>query len=429
MHLVDSRNALRDALNDSRWLQFLPQHLRRAYRSQRQTDFDRLALVGAPLLPLLYLALNVVLILLYDEQLHGHDLRLWLTAEIISGALVLLGVVAVRSARGRAHFNAWIPVVLALILMTKISVGMSMRQADLANGILFSTALVQIVGILALDLAAVEAVGAVLPGFFLLLAMANFARFHFWFSFLCFYALVAVVCLVIRVIHENSYKKYFLQSVLLSQEEKEVTLLNQRLGMLTHEDILTGLANRRSFFEVLEREWRHAVRVRGSLAVLVMDVDGFQAYNSQGGAPVGDRLLQRIAAVLRATGYRNGDVAARYGSDEFALLLSGADAEGAVAIASDLVAALSRPRSNVEPESIMELTLSIGIAACKPASGDDARAMLRAADAALEQSQREGGNRMTVSEVRFMEDAFFGGRKAYLSGQSGEASVQEDAQP
>ena len=96
---------------------------------------------------------------------------------------------------------------------------------------------------------------------------------------------------------------------------------------------LTGLANRRNFNAGIQREWRRAAREKSPLALLMIDTDHFKSYNDRNGHQGGDRLLQAIGVAMNHSVRRGTDVAARYGGDEFAILLPGTSAEGAAEIA------------------------------------------------------------------------------------------------
>jgi len=153
---------------------------------------------------------------------------------------------------------------------------------------------------------------------------------------------------------------------------------------------LTGLLNHRSFHKKLEQESEAARRTGLPLAVAMMDLDNFRFFNDGYGHSVGDDLLHQVAAALGAA-CRPGDTLARYGGDEFALLLPGLGAEGAVRLADRLVASLAgvgyRPPGY---DAAIPLTLSIGIAVF-PDDGPGRLETLAAADARLGRV-KSGGN-------------------------------------
>jgi diguanylate cyclase (GGDEF)-like protein len=147
-------------------------------------------------------------------------------------------------------------------------------------------------------------------------------------------------------------------------------------------DPLTGLPNRRGFDRELNRVLSRAERVRGGMCLALVDVDDFKAINDLGGHAAGDRLLRETATVWNGR-IPAGSCLARYGGDEFALLLPSRDITEAVVIVDDLRAAMPSRR-----------TCSAGVAAWEP--GDTASLLVNRADALLYQSKRGGRNRTTA---------------------------------
>ena len=156
-------------------------------------------------------------------------------------------------------------------------------------------------------------------------------------------------------------------------------------------DSLTGLLNRRGFDERFAEELARASRHGESFAVLMIDCDGLKAINDRDGHEVGDQALQHLASCLRSS-KRISDVAARFGGDEFAIVLTDVDAEGA-AIAAE------RIRESVSagfPYSESPLTASIGVAVYP--THRRAAELLSAADAGLYRAKREGGDCVRLAE-------------------------------
>jgi diguanylate cyclase (GGDEF)-like protein len=165
----------------------------------------------------------------------------------------------------------------------------------------------------------------------------------------------------------------------LEHEQERTRVLLGRLERLSHEDPLTGLANRRRWDAELTSACAGARASGGTLAVLLLDLDRFKRLNDLHGHPGGDEVLRQVAALLR-TGVRSGDLVARLGGDELAVLLPDADDVRASALADELrcaVAAL-RPDGFVDGE----VSLSVGVAA---ATGPAAYPLelMSCADAAL----------------------------------------------
>lgn len=182
---------------------------------------------------------------------------------------------------------------------------------------------------------------------------------------------------------------------LVAEKTEELRQANEVLQRLSYADALTGLANRRRLDEVLDTEWRRALRQQTPLAVVIADIDAFKAYNDTLGHPVGDRCLVDVADVIRTMANRAGDFAARYGGEEFILLIPGADATAAQAFAERLrqaceARALPHPASPVAGV----VTLSLGVAAVVPTQDSQPEALVAQADAALYRAKQEGRNRV-----------------------------------
>jgi len=166
------------------------------------------------------------------------------------------------------------------------------------------------------------------------------------------------------------------------------------LRQLARIDGLTGLANRRQFDEILQREWNRARRSGGELALLMIDIDHFKQLNDAFGHPEGDRCLRAVAQVLAASATRATEWVARYGGEEFVVVLAQDTAVAPRERAEALRVAVERlGLAAAEPGAVV--TVSVGVAMCRPA-GDDPAALLRAADAALYEAKRAGRNRVAI---------------------------------
>ncbi|MFP4151655.1 MAG: diguanylate cyclase [Alkalispirochaeta sp.] len=179
---------------------------------------------------------------------------------------------------------------------------------------------------------------------------------------------------------------------------RELAHANERLETLSRTDVLTGLANRRNFNDMYLREWNHAVRDERSLTVLMIDVDRFKNYNDRYGHLGGDAALRRIAGVLAEAGQRGTDLVARFGGEEFVVLLPDTEQETAVVIAEKIrngVASLEI-RHEGSPEAGI-VTVSVGVCSGVPAPSDLPMKLLSRADECLYRAKDLGRNRV-VSE-------------------------------
>lgn len=175
-----------------------------------------------------------------------------------------------------------------------------------------------------------------------------------------------------------------LEAALGTAEESE-----QRYRLLSEQDLLTGLANRRLFTAILDREIERSCRSGSLLAVLFLDLDRFKTVNDTLGHGVGDRLLANIAGRLSGA-IRRTDTAARLGGDEFAVILTNVSCQEAIAgIAKKIVAVMGQPVT-VDGRTLTVGT-SIGIATSDGGQTTTA-GMLRQADVALYQAKGAGGS-------------------------------------
>jgi diguanylate cyclase (GGDEF)-like protein len=177
-----------------------------------------------------------------------------------------------------------------------------------------------------------------------------------------------------------------------------VALDNARLHRIVRHqalvDGLTGLSNRRHAQRSLETELARAERFGGDLAVVLCDIDDFKNVNDQHGHLVGDDVLRELAGVLEAT-VRTVDVAARWGGEEFALILPGTDAVGGAQLAERARQALA-DRTILTQEGVpVRVTASFGVASWPEHGGGDA--LLGAADSALYEAKKHGKNRVETA--------------------------------
>ncbi|MDE2515282.1 MAG: sensor domain-containing diguanylate cyclase [Rhodospirillales bacterium] len=162
-------------------------------------------------------------------------------------------------------------------------------------------------------------------------------------------------------------------------------------------DSLTGLQTRRGFFQEARRALEQTRRYGHPLSCVMLDIDHFKAINDRYGHPAGDRLLCAVAGQCR-TVIRAADIAGRLGGEEFALLLTETDGEGAAALAERLRRRISRTVVETEAGSL-RVTASFGIAALAPEGRGDAAiaALLEAADRALYRAKAGGRDRVEIS--------------------------------
>lgn len=182
---------------------------------------------------------------------------------------------------------------------------------------------------------------------------------------------------------------------LLEYKSREHFLVSNLMRLLADHDSLTGLHNRRSFNRHFERLWRQAQRTGQPLALLLCDIDHFKAYNDHYGHQAGDLVLQQMGALIEQSARRPLDMGVRLGGEEFGLLLFDIDAEEALLRAESLrqaVVALAIEHQGSDTAEV--LTLSIGVAAITPRSGQEFSHLYAHADRALYEAKAFGRNRV-----------------------------------
>lgn len=196
----------------------------------------------------------------------------------------------------------------------------------------------------------------------------------------------------------------------LRESQQMLMESNLELQRLSTLDGLTGLANRRHLNAYLEAEWLRAIREHDPLSLLMVDIDDFKAYNDNYGHLAGDEALKRVAEAMFSHARRSTDLAARFGGEEFALILPLTPPAGAQQQAQtlcDAVSALQLPHrgSTVGPC----VSISVGCATCMPRGGELSSLLINAADAALYDAKHRGKNRISVRDCVTRSSEAFGG--------------------
>ena len=174
---------------------------------------------------------------------------------------------------------------------------------------------------------------------------------------------------------------------------------NARLEELSLRDELTGLANRRHLKQLLEAEWDRAQRLGAPLGFILLDLDFFKRLNDTRGHREGDRCLQAVAGHLTESLKRPGDLAARYGGEELAVLLPYTDLTGALEVAEQLRDGIERLAIPHEAAPLGHVTASFGVATVIPAPGQEPGVLVEAADLALYRAKTAGRNRVRAAGV------------------------------
>lgn len=183
----------------------------------------------------------------------------------------------------------------------------------------------------------------------------------------------------------------------------------------TH-DHLTGLANRRSLDSALDREILIARRAKSQLSLLMIDIDNFKQYNDTNGHIKGDRCLKTIAENMQNNVRRPADIVARFGGEEFVVLLPGTPLENAAIVAEKIRQGVEQLKLPYAPGEETAVTISIGVATTLADDKHDAKQLLSRADTALYKAKENGRNRVQLAVMA--EDATVSAINAANDGQS-----------
>ncbi|CAM0706785.1 Two-component response regulator, PleD family, consists of two REC domains and a diguanylate cyclase (GGDEF) domain [Acinetobacter baumannii] len=197
---------------------------------------------------------------------------------------------------------------------------------------------------------------------------------------------------------DRQHRENYLQNCMIELNRIELMQQAQQLSLLSQQDALTGLANRRYLDETLDNEWRRALRHETPLTIMMVDIDFFKPYNDSLGHLKVDQCLKDIATAISSIAARSGDLVARYGGEEFLLLFPMTNAQQAKIQAERLMNAIKKiaivhPCSSVSPY----VTISVGVATTIPRLNDSISAFVSRADHALYQAKTNGRNQYQIA--------------------------------
>ncbi|MTI64530.1 sensor domain-containing diguanylate cyclase [Methylophaga sp.] len=182
------------------------------------------------------------------------------------------------------------------------------------------------------------------------------------------------------------------------QTEQKLLDLQKELEELSFKDGLTGVSNRRMLDSVLEQEWVRARREQQALSVLLVDIDFFKQYNDFYGHIQGDDCLKQVAQVLADAATRSRDFFARFGGEEFVMVLPETDADAAQKVAERCQQLIFKQQILHEQSEVSQiLTISIGSGTIVPTHKDELRDFLDTIDRALYQAKQTGRNRIKAA--------------------------------
>jgi two-component system, chemotaxis family, response regulator WspR len=203
--------------------------------------------------------------------------------------------------------------------------------------------------------------------------------------------------------HSNAYRYQLQRDEAyreLHESRQQLLEKNIELQRLTNVDGLTGLSNRRYLDEYLTAEWKRAIRTQKPLSILMVDVDHFKQYNDTYGHLSGDEILRRVARAIGDNFSRSTDLAARFGGEEFVVVLADTPYSGALYLGDKVCRAVEALRLPHIASGVGKfLTVSVGGATRVPRPGDRFSLLVDAADKALYAAKRAGRNRAVAHDM------------------------------
>lgn len=185
----------------------------------------------------------------------------------------------------------------------------------------------------------------------------------------------------------------------VAERTHELRVANEQLASISMTDALTGLPNRRRFDEALDTEIARLRRSGGFLSMIMLDVDYFKPFNDTYGHVDGDDCLRRVAAVISCQATRATDLAARFGGEEFALILPETDAQGAAALAERIRAGIEQLSIPHSASKVADhVTASLGAITLLPATQPSREDVIRLVDAQLYRAKKDGRNRVAIKD-------------------------------
>lgn len=387
----------------------LPEALKAGFTRQRAEDFIVLSDFAGPLSLGLYGVVALVALLQFGAEL-THGWNAWVFWGFIGFATVVMAVsmwLCRMPAIRRNSRYLWIVSVsgsleMAAPLTASMLVTNPVMQSELSYVTIFTVTVVSLATKAPIAVAALTALLGLLEAALVVSALG--VKPANWWLVNAYYLGSTMIMLFIATITENLERWGYLRGLLLDHESGEIKRLNaslarerveterlnEILAKLAYQDQLSGLANRRHFLETIDAEWRRARRDKFPLGLLFIDVDYFKRYNDTYGHAAGDNCLAQVADVLRASVLRVTDLPARFGGEEFVILLPNTDRIGAREVAERVlhgIDALALPHTASDAAPFV--TASIGLAVQESSTGSY-QELLERADQALYAAKAAG---------------------------------------
>lgn len=384
------------------WTAEIPSELQPSYREHRHQEFLKLVEKRSALLVLAFVALLGFTLCFYGEHLHGHDLRMFVVIESLVAMLLVGGLYAAHT-RLAAHmtFSDALPWMVGSVAALKVGTVLMVVSKPLAQNEAYMVFLTLLVCVLGMQLSRQQArVAVALGALGFMVTPWGHAEPAQWWLLLGQYALTACVCLFIAILKEDRDRLAFLQAHQLDVAQRRTKFLADQLSSLANLDDLTRLCNRRYFEERLRDEWVRRAYKEQDISLLKLEVDHFKAFNAAHGHMAGDQCLQRLAEQLRQLAGQPTDLGARYAGNEFVVLLPDTDVVQAYQLATRLLVSIESARIPHDASPLCDhVTLSIGVASCRPSFKHSPDTLLDMAEHAVESARRKGRGCVSLSSL------------------------------
>ncbi|ENV71438.1 GGDEF domain-containing protein [Acinetobacter johnsonii] len=184
------------------------------------------------------------------------------------------------------------------------------------------------------------------------------------------------------------------------KQEQELETLKKQLEEYSYQDGLTGIANRRFFEDSYQREWLNAQREQQPLTIMLLDIDYFKQYNDYNGHILGDACLKQIAQILKKSVSRPRDLVARFGGEEFVLILPDTSQASAIEVVERILQSI-RTADICHSSSPLDqrLSVSLGVKTIIPTQKNDKMAFLKEVDQNLYLAKEQGRNGYVIQDA------------------------------
>lgn len=374
---------------------WFPKQLETIYRFQYQNGAAYEFRYRAPIILILYIFLSFGIY----QVLPSEQVLSWFSYYSWVGVIVLIAWILSFIKKLNQYFDYYVGVGSALaVAITFILINVIENGQD---NVLFHAAMMYAIVIIygAVGMRFYTAIFAGWMGGLVGILVSNYLNGVIDWTFLNrTYTFSSFLGMTLAYATDRQHRENYLQNCMIELNRIELMQQAQQLSLLSQQDALTGLANRRYLDETLDNEWRRALRHETPLTIMMVDIDYFKVYNDTLGHLKGDECLKEIAIAISSIAARSGDLVARYGGEEFLLLFPMTNSQQALIQVERLMNAINKiaikhPCSDVSPQ----VTISVGVATTIPRLNDSISAFVARADHALYKAKTNGRNQYKIA--------------------------------